>query len=250
MDKFICECGKEFSSYKSLTSHGGSCQLYVKKKKKKTSKYKNNNNEYICECGKIFTYYQSFNAHLSHCDVHHEKTNKIRKKRPNELNHSMNWGNKSKEEIKKIRNKSGKTYSQRIQKGIIKPAFLGKTHSELTKEKIRYSTIRYIESLKGICKARYNKKSIEYINLLNELNGWHLQHAENGGEVNIGGYFVDGYDSELNIVFEYDEPKHYKNVEESILNNKDVNRQNFIINKTGCKFYRYNEKMDYLYEII
>ena len=32
-----------------------------------------------------------------------------------------------------------------------------------------------------------------------------MQHALNGGEVRIGNYWVDGYDKENKIIFEYDE---------------------------------------------
>ena len=37
--KFICECGKEFKTLRSLGSHGGHCELY-KPRVKKDSKYK------------------------------------------------------------------------------------------------------------------------------------------------------------------------------------------------------------------
>ena len=84
---------------------------------------------------------------------------------------------------------------------------------------------------------------------MNEKFGWNLQHAENGGEVSIAGYFLDGYDKELNIAFEYDEPIHYIDIENNILREKDIERQNYIIEKLNCKFYRYNEKLDKFYEI-
>jgi len=84
---------------------------------------------------------------------------------------------------------------------------------------------------------------------LNEEKHWNLQHAENGGEVNCLGYWLDGYDKELNIVFEYDEPKHYKDVTNNILKDKDIQRQNNIINKLNCQFWRYNEYLDLLYKV-
>ena len=52
---------------------------------------------------------------------------------------------------------------------------------------------------------------------------------------------------ELNIAFEYDEPKHYVDVYNNILCEKDIKRQEEIINELKCKFYRYNEKLDKLY---
>ena len=72
---------------------------------------------------------------------------------------------------------------------------------------------------------------------------------ENGGEFKICGYFVDGYDKDLNIVFEYDEPKHYIDIENNLLKDKDIQRQNIIINKLNCSFWRYNEKLNLLYKV-
>ena len=68
----------------------------------------------------------------------------------------------------------------------------------------------YIETLHGPVRCRYSKKGCKLMDELNEKNSWHLQHAENGGEFFVDGYWVDGYDEQNNIVFEYDEPKHYK----------------------------------------
>ena len=92
-------------------------------------------------------------------------------------------------------------------------------------------------------------KCILFIDNLNTKNKWNLQHAENGGEIQITGYFLDGYDKELNIAFEYDEPKHYKDVENNILKQRDIERQKYIIEKLQCRFFRYNEKLDLLYEV-
>ena len=76
-----------------------------------------------------------------------------------------------------------------------------------------------------------------------------MQHAENGGEHKVCGYFVDGYDKELNIVFEYDESRHYKDKINNILNDRDIQRQQNIINELHCEFWRYNEYLDLLYKI-
>jgi len=216
----------------------------------KYSKYKIDN-IYKCECGKEFIKFQSLNAHFSHCDYHHQCLGTIRKLRPSEINHSMNWENKSEEEKQEIYKKVGQTYHQKILNKEIIPSFLGKHHTEESKEKTRLSTIKYIESLPNYngTKARYSHKACEYINKLNQENHWNLQHAENGGEYSISGYFVDGYDKELNIVFEYDETKHYKDKENNILKDKDIKRQQNIINKLHCEFWRYNEYLDLLYKV-
>ena len=80
----------------------------------KISKYKIKENLWRCECGKEFNKFQSLNAHLSHCDYHHECLGTARKLRPSELNHSMNWENKTPEEIKQIKNKANNTRKQKI----------------------------------------------------------------------------------------------------------------------------------------
>lgn len=124
----------------------------------------------------------------------------------------------------------------------------GTTASFESNLKRRIAAIDYIESTKGECKPRYNKNSISYINKLNEKMSWNLQHAENGGEIRIDGYFLDGYDKELNIAFEYNERGHYKDPFNNILNKRDIERNNYIKNKLKCKFYIYNEFTDSLYE--
>jgi len=48
-------------------------------------------------------------------------------------------------------------------------------------------------------------------------------------------------------VVEYDEPRHYDN--EGNLKQKDIIRQNEIIQKLNCYFFRYNEKKKELYEV-
>ena len=221
-DKFICECGKEFKSKNSLKTHYRFCKVH--KPKSKISKYKIDDNLYKCECGKEFNNFQSLNAHFSHCDFHHECRGTIRKGHTSELTKSMCWGNKTAEEIQEIRNKAGKTHARLMREGIINFPYNGKPN--------------------------YNVKACRYIDELNKKFGWNLQHAENGGEIRIVRYFPDGYDKTLNIVFEYDEPCHYKDVENNILNEYDIQRQKYIIEKLNCKFYRYNEKLDKFYEII
>ena len=63
------------------------------------------------------------------------------------------------------------------------------------------------------------------------------------------GYFFDGYDKERNIVFEYDEPSHYDDVENNVLCARDIERQNYIIKNLNCEFYRYNESLDKFYKV-
>lgn len=253
---FKCECGREFKSFNSIRSHYRFCKVHKPQKQYdengkfiSNSKYKIAENLYRCECGKEFNTYQGLNGHFSHCNFHHSCRGTIRKGHTSELTKSMCWSNKSDEEIKAIRKKSGKTYSAKIKTGKIIPSFQGKHHTEESKEKTRISTLKYLEQTVGGVQARYSIKGCRYIDELNNKFGWNLQHAENGGEISMFGYFFDGYDKERNIVFEYDEPSHYDDVENNVLCTRDIERQNYIIEKLNCEFYRYNESLDKFYKV-
>ena len=127
---------------------------------------------------------------------------------------------------------------------------LSHKHTENSKRVLREKMISYIkENGHGSFGQHHSKKGCEYIDQLNEEMGWNLRHALNGGEYEVCGYFLDGYDEKLNIAFEYDEPRHYENVYENKLTKKDIERQNEIKNFLHCDFYRYNEKMDLFYKV-
>ena len=83
----------------------------------------------------------------------------------------------------------------------------------------------------------YNTKACILFDKISLKENIHIQHAMNGGEFYIKelGYWVDGYDSINNVVYEYDE-KHHKYQKD-----KDLIRENEIINYFGCKFIRIKE---------
>jgi len=66
-------------------------------------------------------------------------------------------------------------------------------------------------------------------------------HGLNGGEFYVKkvGAFLDGYDKEKNIAFEYDEWWHYD--ENGNLLPKDIRRMTLVKEVLGCKFIRFNE---------
>lgn len=79
----------------------------------------------------------------------------------------------------------------------------------------------------------YNVNSIPIIEAkAEELGITDLLHAENGGEFHIKelGYWVDGYSKEKNIVIEYYEPFHDRQID------RDARRKQEIIDLLGCEF--------------
>lgn len=110
------------------------------------------------------------------------------------------------------------------------------------RRKIRKSVIERIEQNKldgNQLVPNYNPTACHYFNKLMEQTNTFIQHAENVGEYHIKelGYWVDGYDKENNIVYEYDEKHHFVNGK---LKEKDKLRQKEIEEFLGCKFIRIN----------
>lgn len=145
--------------------------------------------------------------------------------------------------------KSSQTLKSRYVSGEIVTPMKGKHHSLESRHKTRISTLEYLKSVKGHIKPRYNVNSIPIIEKYSSEYGWNMQHAENGGEINMFGFWLDGYDKEKNIIFEYDEPRHYIDVDNNILRQKDIDRQNFLIEKLHCTIYRFNEATGILWRV-
>lgn len=241
MEEFVCECGRKFDNKKSLAAHGTHCKQYVKQSK--TSKYKTKEGLYVCECGREFSNFQSMNAHFGHCEEHRKCLGKQKR----EYEHTNYWENISIEKQKEIHKKQGKILSEKYKNNELRCHNKGKHLSEDHKRKIREGMTRYF-SRNGYG-ANTSEKACVYIDRLNKQNHWNLQHAKNGGEIVVCGYYLDGYDKERNIVVEYDEPYHYIDVYNNILREKDIKRQNEIIKEINPIFYRYNQKLDLLYKI-
>lgn len=113
-----------------------------------------------------------------------------------------------------------------------------KIFTDATRDKMRLSRLKWLKKNGKIIKPFYNKNACLFMDSLTEYK---FQHALNGGEfcVEKYGYYVDGYDKEKNIIFEYDEPHHfdvYGNLKE-----KDIKRMKKIQEEVKCDFLRYNE---------
>jgi len=114
-------------------------------------------------------------------------------------------------------------------------------------ENIRAARLRRITSVQKSLKDGhqispiYNPAGCQYFNQLMLESNTFIQHAENGGEYYIKelGYWVDGYDKENNIVYEYDEDHHFAYGK---ICERDLRRQQEIENLLGCKFIRINAR--------
>ncbi|GJQ43746.1 MAG: hypothetical protein JETCAE03_32440 [Ignavibacteriaceae bacterium] len=91
--------------------------------------------------------------------------------------------------------------------------------------------ISKIEKRKGKICPNYNPIACKIIDEYGQKHGCHFQHAENGGEVCIDGYFPDGIDEKNKIIIEVDEKHHAKT------KNKDLNKQKYF-EKLGYKVIR------------
>lgn len=108
---------------------------------------------------------------------------------------------------------------------------------EETKRKMRLSAIKRIEKRIGQISPNYNPQGCKIIDWFNMYYEFDFQHAENGGEICIDGYFPDGVDQNQMIIIEIDEKHHFNN---GNLNQKDIDRQKYLEN-LGYDFMRIKE---------
>lgn len=113
----------------------------------------------------------------------------------------------------------------------------GRATSEETKQKMRVAAIARMERNMGQVKPNYSPEACGLIEEYGKRHGYNFRHAENGGEFHVKelGYFVDGYDTEKNVVIEVDESYHYQGGK---LRKKDMRRQQKIERHLNCKFIR------------
>lgn len=160
------------------------------------------------------------------------------------------WNKGLTKETNSIIAKRTETWKKNLSENKFQPTWVNRKHTEETKSKIRNSTIAYLKSCDPNWQVRYNKASIAIIEKIGRENGWCFCHAENKGEFKTkNGYFLDAYDPVKNIVLEYDEARHYKDATKNILIEKDIIRQNNIIDELHCDFYRYNSVTNTLWKV-
>jgi hypothetical protein len=269
MEKYICEsCGKEFTEdYRIGRGSKNKPKRFCSNSCQKSYSSKHVKNRYSSPIGEKRGRYKSYKKEPKQkcwkCKVCGEtfETRRLLLDHKREQGHQTNYTAWKEKHLQKCEFCGGERmwtnshFSFHKNHCIMNPNrkennfWLGKKHKEETKEKTRESTIEYLKALDILPTKRFNKNACKYIDNLNKEKNWNLQHAMNGGEIQVAGYFLDGYDENLNIAFEYDEKSHYTNVLTSKLREKDILRQNNIIEKLKCEFWRYNEKMGYLYKI-
>ena len=131
-------------------------------------------------------------------------------------NNAYYWkGKKHSEESKKKSSESNK----------------GQKRSEETRKNMRISALKS----RGITFPNHNPKGCKIINDYNKKHGFNFQHAENGGEVCIDGYFPDGVDEKRKTIIEIDEPRHFNS--DGTYKEKDIQRQKYL-EDLGYKFIR------------
>ncbi len=113
--------------------------------------------------------------------------------------------------------------------------FYKKVHSEETKRKLRLKRLKSIETNFGQVMPNYNPNSIPIIEQYGKEYGYNFQHAENGGEVCIDGYFPDGVDLDRKVIIEIDEKRHFNT--DGTYKQKDIDRQKYL-EKIGYKVIR------------
>lgn len=105
----------------------------------------------------------------------------------------------------------------------------------------KYGKLKFDEKFK----PNYNPFSCDVFDEISKITGTKIIHAKNSGEFYIKslGYWVDGYDSANNIVYEWDEiRKFYPN---GGLKEKHLIREDKIKSELNCKIIRIQENQFY-----
>ena len=107
----------------------------------------------------------------------------------------------------------------------------GQKRTEETRKNIRLAALKR----NGISFPNHNPVACGIINEYNKKHGFNFQHAENGGEVCIDGYWPDGVDEERKTIIEIDEKHHFNS--DGTYKEKDIRRQRYL-EGLGYKFIR------------
>lgn len=93
----------------------------------------------------------------------------------------------------------------------------GKKQTDEVKKKLSQSHKKRLEMfrengipfrLAGKIKTSYNPEACKLFDIINNQFNWNGKHALNGGEVEVGGYWVDFCEESVKLIIEYDEKHH------------------------------------------
>ena len=160
-----------------------------------------------------------------------EKAKELKNKMSNRI---MSFNSNKKRSISCIRSRCG--YSNK-----------GRKTSNKLKRLFRKQMVnRLLKTYKNFHPS-YNINACKYFDKLNKENKCNIQHALNGGEFFIKelSYWLDGYDKENNIVYEWDERRHFNR--DGTLKDKDILRENEIKDFLNCKIIRIKDPKLYFY---
>ncbi len=125
---------------------------------------------------------------------------------------------------------------------LISEKLTGKKLSQKHRKTLRLARIRKMRE-QGTNRT-FNPKACKFMDNFGKEYGYEFQHGLNGGEVQMLGYFVDGYDKKKKVIFEFDEKRH-EFFKEKI---KDFERTKNLINSGENLMIRYSEKFNRLYK--
>lgn len=128
-----------------------------------------------------------------------------------------------------------------------KSYWYGRKKSKETIDKMRKTMMKKYGKLTFDRKfvPNHNPFSCEIFDEISKITGTKISHARNGGEFYIQslGYWVDGYDSEYNIVYEWDEPRKFNS--DGSLKESHIARESRIQSELNCKIVRIQENRFY-----
>lgn len=263
----ICDCGKilkyrspkEFQKAIDNNSKCISCCEKIKNHSNETKERISNRLKYLYDSGNIIPNMSGAHSEQSRKKISESKKNKkLTEEHKNKIKYSVINSELHKTSVKNpVRNKKisekikGRKPSQetRLKMSLNHADISGDKNPSKRPEvrkKLRLNSINRLEenlSLYGkMIVPFFNKSACEYFDRLMIENNTFIQHALNVGEYHIKelGYWVDGYDAENNIVYEWDERHHY-DINGNLLE-KDVLRQLEIEKFLNCKFIRIKQE--------
>ena len=127
----------------------------------------------------------------------------------------------------------------------LRDTWIGKTHPNSypeNREKFRELHQRRVISRHGQIFPNYNTDACNTFEEINKEFGWDGRHAENGGEIQVRGWFLDYYEPTQNIAIEFDEPYHDMRTKRK---EKDIVKEKEILEELNCKFYRLHPGEDW-----